>query len=634
MSVPYDVIVIGGGHAGIEAAWAAARLGATTGLITMRADRIGAMSCNPAIGGLAKGQIVREVDAMGGLMGRAIDATGIQFRMLNRGKGPAVWSPRAQADKLAYAEWMRDTLSETPNLTIVEQTAEDILLDGEGAIGGVVTTDGREYPCRALVVTTGTFLRGLLHCGERQTAGGRIGEDASVGLSAALGRLGLELGRLKTGTPPRLRRDTIDFDLLEPQHGDDPPRPFSFTTDRIQREQLPCWITYTNGAMHDLIRANLHRAPMYSGQIKSIGPRYCPSIEDKVVRFPDKDRHQIFLEPESRRTDWYYCNGIPTSLPEDVQERMVRMVPGLGNAEIVQFGYAVEYDFAPPTQIDATLETKKIAGLFLSGQINGTTGYEEAAGQGLVAGVNAARKIAGRSPLVLGRDQAYVGVLIDDLVTKGVDEPYRMFTSRAEYRLHLRSDNADERLTPIAREIGLIDDARWRRHQAKHARIAQGLAALDARRHHGRTLAEHLRRPEVSWPDLLRLDPTLAEQDLTESEIQQIAIRTKYAGYIARQQRQVERFRRLEGRAIPTRFTYDDIPELRLESRQKLSAIRPRTLGQASRISGINPADITVLLVYLDGKRKDARRRGDAVTRGGEGREGDGGDGCQSGDPT
>jgi tRNA uridine 5-carboxymethylaminomethyl modification enzyme len=599
----FDVIVIGGGHAGVEAAWAASGLGASTAMLTMRADRIAAMSCNPAIGGLAKGQIVREVDALGGLMGKAIDATGIQFRMLNRRKGPAVWSPRAQADKHAYSEWVRRILVERASLTIVEAMVERFLVEDDRIVG-VEAAGGRTFRAGSVVVTTGTFLRGLMHQGPCKTAGGRIGEQAAEGLSGELRRLGFELGRLKTGTPPRILKESIDFDRLEFQAGDDPPRPFSFETDRIDRPQTGCWVTYTNEKTHELIRNNLDRSPMYSGQIESIGPRYCPSIEDKVVRFADKTRHQIFIEPEGLTTDWFYCNGISTSLPVDVQEPLVRSIEGLESARIVQHGYAVEYDFTPPTQLHAWLETKRVEGLYFAGQINGTTGYEEAAGQGQLAGINAARRAAGIPPVVLRRDQAYIGVLVDDLVTKGVEEPYRMFTSRAEYRLHLRSDNADERLTPLGREIGLVGEGRWRRWLRKLENLERATAAINSRRHQGRKLAEHLRRPEVSWTDLSKIDPTLAELELRDNEIEQIEIRVKYEGYIARQERQVERFGRLEQRVLPAWFDFNAIPELRIEARQKLSHIRPATVGQAARISGVNPADITVLLVYLDGKRR------------------------------
>jgi len=611
-----DVIVIGGGHAGAEAAWAAARLGCPTTLVTMRSDAIGRMSCNPAIGGLGKGQIVREIDALGGLMALAIDATGIQFRMLNRSKGPAVWSPRAQADRRLYAREVRRRLESTPNLEIVEGRVEEILTEPPGGrdpagpsratcrIAGVRLQDGRVWRARAVVLTTGTFLRGLLHCGPEQTAGGRLGEPAAERLSDSLVRLGLRLGRLKTGTPPRLRRDTIDYDRLQIQPGDDPPTPFSFLNERIERPQVACWITWTNPAVHELIRANLHRAPMYSGQIRSRGPRYCPSIEDKVVRFPDKDRHQVFLEPEGLDSDRIYCNGIPTSLPKDVQEGLVHSIEGLERAEILQYGYAVEYDWVPTDQIDATLEAKGISGLFLAGQINGTSGYEEAAGQGLIAGINAAARVLDREPLILGRDQAYIGVMIDDLVTRPPDEPYRMFTSRAEYRLELRSDNADMRLTPVGRRIGLVDDNRWARFQAKQMQVRAIEKWLAETRRDGTPLADWLRRPEIRLPDLLREYP-LPLPELSPGALEQAEIRAKYAGYIARQSRQIEHFRQFENIRIPAEIDYHVVPSLRFEARERLAAARPRTLGQAGRIQGISPADLSVLYVYLHSRSVD-----------------------------
>jgi tRNA uridine 5-carboxymethylaminomethyl modification enzyme len=598
----YDIVVIGGGHAGAEAAYAAARGGAETALVTMKRDAIGRMSCNPAIGGLGKGQMVREIDALGGLMGLAIDATGIQFRMLNRGKGPAVWAPRAQADRALYAAEVRRRLEAAPNLVIVEALVDDLITRPRARhlrrSTGVRLHDGRTLHCNAVVLTTGTFLRGLLHCGEDQAPGGRVGEPAATGMSACLQRLGLRLGRLKTGTPPRVHRDSIDYDKVEPQPGDDPPTPFSFVTDRIDRSQLPCWITWTNPRTHDLIRANLHRAPMYSGQIKSRGPRYCPSIEDKVVRFADKERHQVFLEPEGRDSDRIYCNGIPTSLPKDVQEPLVRSIAGLEDAQILQHGYAVEYDWVPTDQTNATLETKRVAGLFLAGQINGTSGYEEAAGQGLVAGINAVRTLAGADPLVLGRDEAYVGVMIDDLVTRPPDEPYRMFTSRAEYRLQLRTDNADERLTPIGRQIGLVDDERWARFERKREHIAALESWLAGTRVNGASLREQLRRPEVRIHDLLAAHGN-GLADLMPDAIEQVQIRVKYQGYIDRQARQIARFRQIESLRIPDAFDYEAIGSLRTEAKEKLIATGPRTLGQAGRISGISPADLSVLYLHL-----------------------------------
>ncbi|HWE36079.1 MAG TPA: tRNA uridine-5-carboxymethylaminomethyl(34) synthesis enzyme MnmG [Isosphaeraceae bacterium] len=594
----YDVIVVGAGHAGLEAALAAARMGRRTALLTLNCDAVGQMSCNPAIGGVAKGQIVREVDALGGAMGLFTDAAAIQFRLLNRGKGPAMHSPRAQCDKKAYQRVAKLAVERQPNLTLRQELTE-ALLDDSGRIVGVRCRGGAEYKGRAVVLTTGTFLQALMHTGEVRTPGGRAGDVSAEGLSASLRSLGFELRRFKTGTPPRLNGRTIDFDRLEPQPGDAEPVPFSFLTDSIEQPQLDCHITYTNPAVHDLIRANLHRAPMYSGQIQSTGPRYCPSIEDKVVRFADREQHQIFLEPEGRDTLEYYCNGISTSLPRDVQEAIIPLIPGLERAEIMRFGYAVEYDFAPPTQLHSTLETKAVAGLYFAGQINGTTGYEEAAAQGLVAGVNAALAVAGAEPFILDRSQAYIGVLIDDLVTRGVDEPYRMFTSRAEYRLLLRHDNADLRLTGLGRAVGLVDDDRWARFEAHRGRIERLRAALRASRLDGVTLDQALRRPELSWEELLGLRPELAPLADDPVAVEQVVIEAKYGGYIARQAEQVERFRRLESKPLPADLVYAAVPQLRAEAREKLARVRPRSLGQAGRISGINPADIATLLVFL-----------------------------------
>lgn len=596
-----DVLVIGGGHAGAEAAWAAARLGARTALVTFQRDAIGRMSCNPAIGGIGKGQIVREIDALGGLMGRVTDETGIQFRMLNRRKGPAVWAPRAQADRDVYAAAVRRRLEACPGLTILEGGVEtiesDVAKEGRRRVAGVALSDGRRIGARAVVVTSGTFLRALMHCGEEKSPGGRIGENAAAGLSASLASLGLRLGRLKTGTPPRLDRATIDFAGLDEQHGDSSPAPFSFMTDRITQPQICCWITHTNERVHDLIRANLHRAPMYSGQIESTGPRYCPSIEDKIVRFADKERHQLFLEPEGRASERIYVNGISTSLPRDVQAAILALIPGLERARVLQWGYAVEYDFVPPEQTSATLMARSIDGLFLAGQINGTSGYEEAAGQGIVAGINAARFVAAAPPIVLGRDQAYIGVMIDDLVTRGVLEPYRMFTSRAEHRMHLRYDNADERLTPLGRELGLVDDERWGRFQNKQSAKAQLATLLAAMRHEGKPLIDWLKRPEE---DGERFRESRAELAAVPADVwARQLVEIKYAGYLERQRRAIDEFRSLEDRAIPPNFDFASIQHLRHEALQRWTEFRPISVGQAARISGIHPTDVTLLLVEL-----------------------------------
>ena len=623
MTLDYDILVIGGGHAGCEAASAAARLGSRTLLLTMDMTKMASMSCNPAVGGVAKGQIVREIDALGGEMGRITDRTAVQFRMLNKSKGAAMWSPRAQCDKTRFSEEWRRTLENTPNLSIWQDAATELLFDnstGAASVCGVRTRMGVTFSCRAVVLTAGTFLDGMMHCGEAHAEGGRAGDAASHGITECLRRMGFETGRMKTGTPARLDARTIRFDLLEPQYGDENPGKFSFSPDTEPvREQMPCYLVYTSAEVHEILRKGFDRSPLFNGTIRGIGPRYCPSIEDKLRTFADKEQHQLFLEPEGRTTNEYYLNGFSSSLPWEIQWEALHRIRGFEDLQIYRPGYAIEYDYFPPTQLHHSLETKLVSGLFFAGQVNGTTGYEEAAAQGLLAGINAHRKLKGEEAVVLKRDEAYIGVLIDDLVTKGVDEPYRMFTSRAEYRILLRQDNADLRLTPLGYGIGLISEERYARFEQKKSLVESLVAFARAQSvriseindylktvgtdplTQGKKMYDILMRNQVTFETLRKALPKLErfieERGIDAEAIEEAEIQIKYKGYIEREKFIAEKLHRLENIAIPVDFDYFSMNSLTIEARQKLSKIRPSTIGQASRIPGVSPADVNVLLV-------------------------------------
>jgi tRNA uridine 5-carboxymethylaminomethyl modification enzyme len=612
----YDVVVVGAGHAGCEAAHAAARMGLSTAIYTMNADLIAQMSCNPAVGGIAKGHLVREIDALGGVMGMVADEAGIQFRLLNTSRGPAVWSPRAQEDKALYRTVMRRALERTPNLYIKQAEVTQILFEDKVVVG-IELLDGRRVRSKALILTTGTFLNGLIHIGEKQFTSGRNGEPASIALGNCIRGLGFEWGRLKTGTPPRLDRRSIDFSVFERQDGDAHPTPFSLRTAEEPRNTICCYLTKTDKKIHDIIRRNMERSPLYSGQIQGIGPRYCPSLEDKVVKFADKDSHQIVLEPEGVDTHEVYVNGMSTSLPIDVQREVLSSMKGLESAQMIRPGYAIEYDFVQPTELHPSLETKNCAGLFLAGQINGTTGYEEAAAQGIMAGINAGLKIKGHAPLVLSRSEAYIGIMIDDLVTKGTNEPYRMFTSRAEFRLNLRIDNADRRLTPVGRKVGLVGDEHWNQYEERQARIERvekGFASVKPEPGHAffvsrglelkdrPTVAALLRRPEIRLEELIR-ERAIEVEPLRREDLVSIETSIKYEGYLRQQDREVEKLRKAESKRIPEGLDFASMPGLSREIVEKLTRIRPQSIAQASRIPGITPASISILLFHMEFRR-------------------------------